>query len=282
MSAVATEAGVPLCASHEGAQSTGTCARCGNFVCPLCLDELSALPDHCEACREREGGGLIAFERGDVGLFARWGRTTRDVLLSPTRTFEAVRPGSLGASMGYVALTGLGIGSVFAMCIGSLIVVIAAAGLVGDAFPDAEPAVFLGVLVAAAFFYVIMFPLVLITSACVRATIFHLAARLGGGRADYATSLWATGYLHAIALAYLPLVVLQQIPVVGVFVGLLGHLAVEVFYALQLTTAARRYHQLADGRAALAGWSGFLVIVVLGITCCLGSFVLLAAVGGPR
>ena len=59
---------------------------------PAALDELSGLPGHCEACREHEGGGIIAFEREDLGFLKRWFQTTRDVLLSPTRTFETRDP----------------------------------------------------------------------------------------------------------------------------------------------------------------------------------------------
>ncbi len=269
-----------VCAAHQGAQSTGTCARCGNFVCPLCLDEYSGLPEHCEACREREGGGRIAFEREEGGPLSRWWRTTKDVVLQPTRTFETTRPGPAGSALKYVGLTGVLIGGTVAVCGGGALAVIALAGELPATLDDAsgDPALFYGALACAMTFYVALIPASLVLSAALRSAIFHGAARLLGGQAPYGTALWAMGYLHGISITMLPLMVLQQIPVIGPMIGLTATLAIEVFYALQLTTIARRYYGLADGRATAAGWSVLVVGVALACLCCL-SFIGVAVLG---
>lgn len=263
-----------LCAAHEGAQSTGTCARCGNFVCPLCLDEFSGLPDHCEACREREGGGIIAFEREGIGLLSRWWMTTRDVVTQPTRTFETTRVGAVQRALGYAALTGAMIGLVISACGGCALGLLAGSGYLGEAMPDGEDATFAGVLAVALVLYVVIIPAGLLLSSVLRAGVFHAVARLLGGEASFATSLWATSYLHAISLVWLPTAVLQQIPLIGPLLGLGVTLLTEAFYALQLTTVARHHHRLPDGRAALAGWAGFLTFTVLAGVCCLAGFLL--------
>lgn len=273
------EVGAALCATHEGAQSTGTCARCGNFVCPLCLDEFSGLPDHCEACREHEGGGIIAFEREDLGFLKRWFQTTRDVLLSPTRTFETTRPGSIGASLGYVAFTGVAMGGTMAVCGGCAVGMLGVTGAFAEVLPAGQDtAYFYGVLVAALASYLLLMPLGLILSAVIRSAVFHAVAKVLGAQGGYGASLWATSYLHAVSLVWMPLAVLQQIPILGPFISLAAWIGIEAYYALQLTTVARRYHGLTDGRAAAAGWAGFLTVTVLGGLCCF-SAVLLAVMG---
>lgn len=260
------------CAVHEGAQSIATCARCGNFVCPLCLDDQSGLPDHCGPCRVRAGGGKIVWERGEGNWLGRWWRTTREVLLQPTNTIERSRPGSLGAAIGYALLTasliGTALGALGACTLGTL-------GLLGvfdDALADAGgyfQRYFFITLFAMILIYPIFVVLGIILSVAFRTTAFHLTAMLVGGRGSYGDSLWSACYLHAIMLTVLPMVVLQQIPLVGAAITLLGWLLVETWIALQLTTVARRYHGLADGRAAIAGWAGFIAVVLLFTSCCL-------------
>jgi len=255
---------VAVCATHAGAQSTGACERCGNFICPLCLDEFSGLPDHCEDCREREGGGLIAFERDDAGLLRRWWRTVKDVLFRPTRTFETVRPSSLGAAVGFGALTGAIVVSVIAS------IGLCAAGLI--AVLGAEPATGptgLATLVAMLVGYVVLFPLFVVLGAGVRTSVFHASVKLLGGDGGIAASFWALSYLQATTVLLWPLLVVRAIPGIGPFLGLLALLAIEVFYALQLTTVARRYHSLSEGRATMAGWSIFVTGITVTSLCCL-------------
>jgi hypothetical protein len=54
------------CALHEQSLATGTCARCGNYLCDLCEPGESGM---CPPCRERLGVGAFPFSREsyDIG-----------------------------------------------------------------------------------------------------------------------------------------------------------------------------------------------------------------------
>ncbi len=75
--------GVPACAQHRGNVSTGHCARCGVFLCPVCRIEIDRRA-YCPACFERllsEGGLDTALrtyrDYGSLGsLFAVLGLIT--------------------------------------------------------------------------------------------------------------------------------------------------------------------------------------------------------------
>lgn len=272
----ASEVGV--CATHEGAPSTGSCERCGNFVCPLCLDDFSPLLFHCEACRDREGDGLIAFEQPEGGLFSRWWLTTRHMVFSSHDTLRRTRVGSPLKAFGYVSMTGALLGS-----LGSLMGVCALwlLGSVGGFdFTGPEADIMAGMLVVMLLGYPILAPLMMMLSVLFRGLLFHLAVLMMGGEGGgAAASLWSAAYLHAITVTYVPLAILQRIPGIGAFIGLFGYLGIEVYFALGLTVVAERHHGLEGGRATFAGWFPFLVIAgLLGSCCLLG----VLAVLGPR
>ncbi len=261
--------GAASCATHDGAQSTGACARCGNFVCPLCLDESSGLPGHCAACREREGGGIIAFERSEGGLFRRWWQTSKDMLLRPTRTFETVRPGSVVAAAGFVGLTGTIVGgsvSALGLCLAG---VVAGLGSREELQLSGGLGRNWGILLVALASYVVLMPVGLLIGGFLRACVFHLAAVLLGARRGFGVSLWSMSYLQVTAITLLPLMFVRAVPFLGDILGVVGLLAIEVFYATQLTTVARRYHGLSEGRASMAGWSIFVCGVAFASLCCL-------------
>lgn len=273
-----------MCAVHEGAQSHAVCGRCGNFVCPLCLDDTGPLPDLCAECREREGGGQIAWERVEGNWLGRWWRTTRDVLTRPTHTIERARPGSLPLALGYAALTAAILGTILGGIGACAVGASGALGIFDQLLADAGETVprelFYAVLAAVVLVYPILAIVAAATSIVFRTSIFHVTAILLGARGGFGDSLWSVCYLHAIMLVVLPMLVLQQIPVVGLAVSLLSMLMMETWYALQLTTVARRYHDLPAGRAAMAGWASFLVLVALFASCCV-FFALLATLDGP-
>ena len=268
-----------MCAVHEGAQSHAVCGRCGNFVCPLCLDDTGPLPDRCAECREREGGGQIAWERDEGNWLGRWWRTTRDVMTRPTDTIERCRPGSTPLALGYAALTAAILGTILGGLGACAVAAIGALGIFDQVLAEAgaalPPGLFYAVLAAVVLIYPILAIIGAATSIVFRTIIFHLTAVLLGARGGFGDSLWSVCYLHAIMLVVLPMLLLQQIPIVGVAVSLLSTLLMETWYALQLTTVARRYHGLSAGRAAMAGWASFLVAVALFTSCC----VFFAAVG---
>jgi hypothetical protein len=52
----------PCCATHPDVPSTGTCERCGAFVCPRCLSRLVGLTNLCASCVARQAAELPALE----------------------------------------------------------------------------------------------------------------------------------------------------------------------------------------------------------------------------
>jgi hypothetical protein len=257
----------PVCAVHEGAPATGTCERCGNFVCPLCLDTRVLSDLRCAACRARGGTGQIPWESGEGSWAARWWQTCRAVIFQPTHTFSATRPGSVGAALGFVAVTGafMGVllGALGACALGALL------GLGSLSEIGVGPDMMVGVLIAVIVIYPILVPIGLLFSVALRALIYHAGIAMFGGQGGIGTSFWVVSYLHAIHLTALPLLVIQQIPIIGPLIGLAAYVGIEIYYALVLTNAARNYHGLEGGRASLAGWLGFIVMAVLATTCCL-------------
>lgn len=268
-----------LCAVHENAQAHGACDRCGNFVCPLCLDPFGPLPGHCAACREREGGGAIAWERDEGSWLARWWQTTRDVVFRPSATFESARPRSAGPAMGYVAVTGVLMGSVLSALLAFVLILVAATGMLGDIGRDSDLGwpIVAGIAVALLLVYPIVCVVGMLLSVCIRGLVYHGAVALVGGNGGIGASFWTVSYLHAVHVTMIPLGVIQQVPIIGPLIGFVGYLAMEVFIAVQLTRAAERYHGLEGGRAALAGWGPFLLALLLAGTCCLGTVMLALA-----
>ncbi len=264
--------GAAICAVHEAMHASGTCERCGNFVCVLCLEPFGPLPGYCEACRERGGGGAIAWERDEGGWWSRWWQTTRDVIFRSRDTFASVRPGSVGAALGYVTVTGALIGVVVSALLGCMIGVMGMAGIFDEiAGADLGGPALAGITVAVVLLYPVMVVLGMLISVGIRTLIYHGAVAMMRGTGGFGASFWTVCYLHAIQLAMLPLAVLQQIPFIGPLIGLAGYGAMETFMAFQLTHCARDYHGLEGGRAAFAGWSAFIVAAVLGVTCCLAA-----------
>jgi hypothetical protein len=263
-----TPASPPPCAAHPNAPSTGTCGRCGNFLCPRCVDILADHDDWCAACRERAGGNKMPWEREEGSALRRWWDTTRAMFSSPGMTFERTEPGSLKKALSFNALVGLIYGAVMAGLLGLATVGLLA--LPGDAARDLrDPAVATGVFALILLAVPLGGVLGSLLAAAVRAGVFYLATQLCGGGGEARTALWATSYLGAAQLALLPLQIVQQIPLLGPFLGLLGYLFFEVYFALQLTKVAERYCGLTQGKAVFAGWAGFLVLAALMMSCCL-------------
>ena len=255
-------ASVARCAVHEDAQSTGVCERCGNFVCPLCLDPFSAFPDHCEACREREGADVIAWERPEGTMPARFWQTTKDLLARPSDTFDRVQPGSVQAAIAYAAILGL-IGGLFQGLLIGCLFAVGLAGTLGDAPTDQEPAMI--ALTSILIVGCMPFAGVLQTlfNSCAGGLLYHLGAWIVGGRGGIGTSLWANQYLQAIMMIWWPLSLLQAVPILGSIVMLFAGLAVFVWYTIRLTHVGQRFHGLTQGRAVFAALFPMLGVVAL-------------------
>lgn len=109
----------PSCALHPGQEATGTCERCGNFMCDTCSE--SGALRHCPTCRERFGATFPL--RRDNWTFSKlwdvcWAAFQREwvmlsvaVLITLGVSFGAQLIINIAAAMGAmldsVALTGV-------------------------------------------------------------------------------------------------------------------------------------------------------------------------------
>ncbi len=241
------------CPVHAGRIAFITCPRCGRPACEYCLVQVEGRELCTECGRVEDGGGVIAWERRDLDWLRRFTRTLRDTLARPGATFAEMRPGSVGAALGYAALvfavTSLGALVILSPCVlfGSLgwstplsagnhagAAAFAFAALCGGPFLQA----FNGVMAA------------LLTGAT-----FHCAARLLGGRGDLGTSLRAAAYGTSPVIVWLLLGVAALLPGVGTAVLALVFLFQLAYGGIVLTTVARAHHGLRGARATLAGWA---------------------------
>ncbi|NOK02236.1 MULTISPECIES: YIP1 family protein [Myxococcus] len=99
----------PVCAVHPELLSLHACGRCGSFACAQCLrkgpwDELL-----CAACHDRVPADALPWDRRDeLGTLRAYWQTCVAVMLRPSATFARARPeGSVGSSLGFVALSNL-------------------------------------------------------------------------------------------------------------------------------------------------------------------------------
>ncbi len=229
------------CEDHPAAERVA-CERCGDFFCSDCalLDGLL----RCGLCRVRHGTEDVAWEVRGPSISRRWRETTRAFVTRPTRTLERTRPQRAGAALGYLLLTSV---------ITSLGVwfVVLARDLFEAGFPPPRRATLVTVL----------FALALAGMTVVRVGVFHAFARVLGGTAPWRSSVASVAYLQAVFVVYLPLSLATWVPSLAPLVFSLAALAIEAFLAVNLTTAARRYHGLTTGRAAAAAWAPFVVVL---------------------
>ncbi|MCZ7681969.1 MAG: hypothetical protein M5U28_25525 [Sandaracinaceae bacterium] len=236
------------CAAHEGAQATGVCARCGSFVCPLCLDPRAASPERCAACRAREGAERMAWERDGGGAWRRFLQTCADVLLRPTETFERARPGSARRALAFAVLAGAVLGAIEGVLGCAITLVVVALGLA----PEAGAGELALTLIA-----LVILPLPLSASLHALSSLAWAAVHAGvtaalGGRARFATSLWAVSYLQAANLLFAPLTLVLLLPY-GELVALGATVALAAWASVRLTHVTRRFWDLSAPRAAIAG-----------------------------
>lgn len=96
----------PQCPLHPANSATGTCSRCGNFVCQEC-SQLGANGELiCDACRARTGAGQI-FEpipweqRSSLGLVNALLKTIQLALLRPNELFSRMRVDNIDGALSY-------------------------------------------------------------------------------------------------------------------------------------------------------------------------------------
>jgi len=263
------------CAVHAGQPAFVTCRACGAPACEYCLGE-GATGDLCDVCaRKDSGGGVIAWERRDLPVARRFLRTLAEVLGRSGTTFAELRPGSVGAALGYAALV-WALTSLFALFLVAPCAVMTALGwqtpltAAGTAIVPIMVGLLCGGPVLAAVEGVI--------AALVIGVMFHLAARALGGRGDLASGVRAAAYGQTIVILWAPLTLTLLVPVLGAVALALGVLAQLAWGAHVLSTVAATGHGLRGGRALAAGAAPSMLALVLIV----GSIVLSLAVDlGP-
>lgn len=102
------------CARHIEVEATGTCARCGDYVCDGCRHPHHE--EHCQGCGDRFAHG-IAFEDRRFGSVPwRALLTSRQVLLTPQVAFPG--PSRVGPALTFAALNACAVGlALFIVCL---------------------------------------------------------------------------------------------------------------------------------------------------------------------
>lgn len=235
------------CEDHPEAERV-PCERCGDFFCPDCAP-LDASP-RCGACRKRYGIEDVAWEVSGPPMPRRWRQTTRAFVTRPARTLERTRPQRAGAALGYLFVT-------WTVTSFGVWLIVLMGDLAQAGFPPPRRAAVGSFLLA----------LALAVMTVVRVGVFHGVARALGGSAPWRTSVASVAYVSAVFVVYVPLSFTTWVPSAAPLAFSLAGLAIEAIVGVNLTTAARQYHGLATGRAAVAAWAPFVFVlgtVVLG------------------
>lgn len=245
-----------LCAVHTTQQAFATCARCGNYACAYCLGDR----DVCAACVARDLGDVVPWERKDLPVYARFWRTTREVITQPSRFFGELRSTSTGAALTYAALVPLLLVGVVVLPLG-LCGFAAFAAAARSRVGAGEAAILLVIAVGLP----LAAPAFTLVGTLLRSVVFHVAAKAAGGRGTFDVSLRACAYMAAFLYVSALANVLGIVPFCGPFL-VLGVFLVDLAWSgFVLTVVARERHGLAGARAALAGWlpSALLGLVLL-------------------
>lgn len=240
------------CAVHPTNASSGTCGRCGSFICVQCLGPDGA--PYCEKCRALGDVGRTPppwERRGELGLIAAFIAQWKMSIFEPDKFWRSVPPeGSTGQALLYAWLVGL-LQAVPAFLIQALNFSQVKSSLM-TAIPNLpewvdslNPWVFSAALTLPV---VVLFP----ASFYLSSAMVHLGCKLwGAGDRGFSATARVLGY--------------AQGPLLVGWVPMLGFVGVVYVVVLQVMGISR-LHGTTGGKAAL----GLLTIPIL-LTCCLGT-----------
>ena len=241
------------CVVHPTQQAFVTCAKCQNLACAYCL-EASEAGDVCDACVARaQGGGLIAWERPDLGVVARFSQTLRTSLGRSGAIFSRLAAGPPLAGLTYVAW----LYAAYWLAMSVLVLPFVGLMALGWELPVPTPSG-IGVMLG----WAVCVPTGLVAwivagvgNTLVLAGVYHAAVLAAGGRGGFALSLRAVAYAQSVIVIWIPIAFGTVIPYIGaafVLAGLVGQL---VWLGHVLGTVASHGHGLEGTRARLAGWA---------------------------
>jgi hypothetical protein len=260
----------PFCAVHpEVPALMEPCTRCGAFACEDCFGltgpKALSVASLCRGCRERVGqGGEVPWEDLSLAFGNRLGQTLTRALTAPGPTFEAIGEGHLYHAGTFAFVTTLiGYAPIIALFGLAAMLVL----LVGESLgleSDVEPVVS-GVLCFLPFLVPIFVLGISIVVDLFFAVVFHVTAKLLGGKGSFEGSLRGTLYTSAVRVVLAPLTIAGFIPLIGPLISLATRIGMLIWISLALGGTARRVHRLEPSSAMLAGAMPAIVIVALTI-----------------
>lgn len=251
-----------VCAVHPAVPATGTCTRCGSFVCAACTQG----GPYCEKCRALVGGPRTPppwERRSELGFFKAFVEQWKLSMFSPEIFWRSLPAnGSMTEPLIYAWLLGViqAIPSFFVQAANfgqvkqSLALI--GKGNVPPFMDNLSPWVFAAVLTVGP---IVFFPL----SFFIGAGLVHLGCKLwGAGDKGFDATARVMGYAQA--------------PIVFGWVPMIGFVAIVYLLVLQILGVAR-VQEVSGGKAA----GGVLTIpLALGCLCgCLFGLGAMAAIG---
>ncbi len=245
-----------VCAVHPTVPATGTCSRCGNFVCTACV----AGGPYCAKCRDIVGAPRQPppwERRSELGFFQAFIQQWKQTVLAP-ETFWRSLPaeGSVTEPLLYAWLLGiLQAGPAFLVQVANFGQMKQSLAMLGKDLPPAitnlSPWTFAAILTLAP---MVFYPL----SFFIGAGLVHLGCKMwGAGNKGFNATARVMGYAQA--------------PIVLGWIPLIGFVAVIYLVVLQIIGIAR-VQETTGGKATL----GVLTVPIL-LGCCGGGIVVVAA-----
>jgi hypothetical protein len=248
---VSADGAEPACAVHPRFQSVGTCPRCGAFACARCVRQ-GPSGGVCATCLEREPLGELPWDqRGELGLFKAFWRTSTGILLRPTQTLQGVNPeASVGSSLGFIlmcAVAGyLATGLLYTVLMGAIMTLVPQPTPPPTGINPRFMGLFMGLGMG---IWAVVTPFLVAGLTLVNAGLDHLVLRMGGVERGFRVTLRA----HALSMApYL----LGLIPFVAFYAAPFWSMGLRVF-------TYRTLHRTTWGPAVAAA------IAVPVLSCCL-------------
>lgn len=285
--------GAAVCVRHPQSSATGTCLRCGDFICPTCTRTGREGEILCVSCAERNAPPAEPLEwerREELGFASAFWQTLKGSLTSPHTFFRKVDPFGSYRDAIYYAVLCLGMSLVGTLLstgaqFGSSLLWQDSPWGGGQVFNDVPLwGVGLGVVGA-----VVLLPPLMLLGTFINAGLLHLACMVvgadsGGYKATYRLLAYSQGTNAVVGMVQVVVALLGVWhPIAYTVVSLFGSLAAMVFglYTLVLQVfGIRDVHQVTTGRAfgAVAVLFGVGLLLVCGCYA-LMIFAVIGAVG---
>lgn len=255
-----------VCAVHPVIPATGTCGRCGNFICGQCLGPEGGA--YCEKCRALGAGGRVLppWERRDeLGFVTAAIEQWKLSMFKPEQFWRSLpAEGSSTDPLLFAWLMGVlqAIPSFFVQMLnyGQMKTVLGQLGKTGlpPFLTDMSPAVYAAMITLPV---LVFYPL----SFYLGSAITHLGCKMwGAGPKGFTATARVMGY--------------SQAPMLLAWVPLVGFVA-AIYLLVQEVMGIARVHEVDTGKAI----AGVLTIpLILGCCCGAGAIALVGAALGAR